>query len=110
MNMIRLLSADQYPSNCGIVSLGNSGFSSLPSAFIVHRPIFPLWMRVNRNFLSSGDQERCWIKSPLILETQTGAGSGSAKRSEHIRKEGATALHSCEDHHPPRMRKISLAP
>src|SRR5438552_19050793 len=34
-------------------------------------------MRVNRNFLPSGDQERCWIKSP-ILETRTGSGPGSS--------------------------------
>src|SRR5262245_9319516 len=60
---MRLPSGDQWPSKCGIGSLGMRALSSEPSTFMVHNPILPGGTRVNRNFAPSGDQERCWMKS-----------------------------------------------
>src|SRR5947199_92130 len=50
-------------------------------------------MRVKRNFLPSGDQDRCWIKSP-ILETRTGGGSSDWAQVRPKPVDGSTAARS----------------
>src|SRR5262245_42185378 len=91
MKTMRLLSADQWPSNCGLISLGKNGVGLVPQAFMLHRPILPLWMRVKRNFLPSGDHDRCWTKSPPNLETRTAGWSDRAGTiNRGMRKAGVT--------------------
>src|SRR5262249_40104368 len=53
----------------------------------VHRPILPSWMRVNRSFLPSGDQDRCCLKSPSFVRR---VGSEEVSPQRHKEHKGKT--------------------
>src|SRR5262249_53466021 len=63
----RLPSAEKWPSKCGSLCSGKRRFISPSAASIVHRAIFPWWMRVNSSVLPSGDHWRCCLKLPSEL-------------------------------------------
>src|SRR5437764_4099194 len=77
-----LPSGDQWPSKCGVSRFGSNRFRSEPSAFTVHRAIFPWWMRVNRIFPPSGDHCKCCLNDPsAVTRTGESAQSGAAVRT-----------------------------
>src|SRR5262245_29978537 len=64
---MRLPSGEKWPSKCGSLCSGSSRFISPPAAGMVHRAIFPWWMRVKSSVLPSGDHWRCCLKLPSVV-------------------------------------------